>query len=58
MNIERYLRNQAQSYWRDSEKLDGIERTAYRTISAELHKVADQLRLDLADAPAGKAGDL
>lgn len=40
---ERHLRNRAESYWRDSEKLTGIERMAYRTIAEELRKVADEL---------------
>lgn len=43
-SAERYLRDRAESYWRDSEKLEGIEAGAYKTIAGELRKAADVLR--------------
>jgi hypothetical protein len=43
-SAERYLRDRAESFWRDSQKLDGMDATAYKTIADELRKAADHLR--------------
>lgn len=51
-SAERYLRDRAESFWRDSEKLAGMEQSAYRTIADELRNAADLLRDDAFGARA------